>query len=118
MKVYIPNKGGLDYSDAVRFGEVIFCSEGLLDAFDTSAMYRTFAAHFNDSHQDDYIVITSLNILCSVACAVFASKHKRLNLLLFKNGAYLERHLVMNNLLTHGEQDAKGEDALTNTSNG
>ena len=101
-KVYIVNKGAHSYVDAERFGELVFCTEGMIDAYDTGEMYRIFAGHFNDSSPEDYILMTSLNILCSVACATFGRKHGRLNLLLFKNGAYIERHIELDNLLPKG----------------
>jgi hypothetical protein len=32
----------------------------------------------------------------SIACAIFAHKHGRLNLLLYKEGIYIERNHVLN----------------------
>jgi len=113
-KVYIVNKGAHNYEDAQRFGELVFCTEGLVDAYDTSEMYRLFAQQFEAADESDFILMTSLNILCSVACATFGRKFGKLNLLLFKNGAYIERHVELDNLIrkqnepTEASQDSAG----------
>lgn len=94
-KVYVTNSGGHDYSDAERFGDVIFCTEGSLDKEDTAQMYRELNDALYDSMPEDYIVLTSLTTLCSIACAIFALKHGQLHLLLYKGGAYVPRHLYL-----------------------
>ena len=99
-KVYIVNKGGHNYSPATEFGELVFCTEGLLDPFNVASMYRILSDSMKDSKPGDYILLTSLTVLCSVACAVFARKHGRLNLLLFRNGRYVERQLEIDSLLS------------------
>lgn len=103
-KVYIVNRSGHDHSDAERFGELVYLTEGKMDRYNTNQMYRIFAEAFRDSEPDDYILPTSLNILCSTACAVFARKHGTLNLLLFKNGKYIERNLQLDSLLNKEEK--------------
>ena len=92
--VYILNRGAHNYTDAERFGELIFCTDGSLDRYDTSQMYRELREAMLESHEDDYILITSLTSLCSIACAIFVSKHKALNLLIHKDSGYVERKLV------------------------
>jgi len=95
--VYIINKGGHDYTDARRYGALIFCTEGPVAKFNTSQMYRAFEESMIDSSEDDYILLTSLTTMCSIACAIFAHKHGRLNLLLFKDGEYIERIVRLEN---------------------
>lgn len=97
-KVYITNRGPHNYSDAERFGELVFCTEGEVDKFDTAQMFRQLSTAFEDSIADDYILLTSLASLCSVACAIFAARHQQLNLLLFKGDGYLARSLFFDNL--------------------
>ena len=95
--VYITNRGPHDYSGAEHFGELVFCTDGPVDKFDTSQMYRELDAELSDSESNDYILLTSLTSLCSIACAIFASKHQRLNLLIHKGDGYLARSLVFDN---------------------
>ena len=94
-KVYIVNKSAHDFSDAERFGVLIFLSEGRMKRFEANDMHRKFAEVMKDSEELDYIVPCSLNVSNCIASAIFAAKHKRLNLLLFKNGKYLERNLIL-----------------------
>lgn len=97
-KVYVVNRGGHDYSSAERFGTLVYCTEGQLSKFDTAQMYREVVAAMQDSEDEDFILLTSLTSLCSVASAIFAAKHKRVNFLIFQDGNYLERKLMLDGL--------------------
>ncbi|KKK49597.1 hypothetical protein LCGC14_3133450, partial [marine sediment metagenome] len=50
-KVYIINKGGHDYSDATRFGRLIYLSEGIMNRYSVGRMYREFSAILKDSNK-------------------------------------------------------------------
>lgn len=100
-RVYITNRGAHDYSAAERFGRLVYCTEGRLAKFNVSQMYREIQACMEDSDPEDYILVTSLTTLNSIASAYFALKHGRLNLLLHQpklgdknGGVYLERVVV------------------------
>lgn len=94
-KVFIINRGAHDYSDAEQYGTLCYCTEGLVGKFNTSQMVREFQTAFRDSHKDDYILLTSLTTLCSIACSVFSIMHGRLNLLIFKDDRYVIRKVVL-----------------------
>ena len=100
-KVYVVNKSakgsgtGHDFSPAESYGEIIFLSEGPMNRYATNHMLREFTEIMDKSDPEDYIVPCSLNVMNSIACAVFAVKHRKLNLLLFKEGKYIERNLVI-----------------------
>ena len=93
--VYIVNKSNHDFSAARNYGKLIFLSEGPMNRYSTNNMLRVFADKMSDSKKDDYIVPCSLNVMNSIACALFAYKHGKLNLLLFKEGSYIERNHVL-----------------------
>lgn len=93
-KVYVVNRGGHDYSAAERFGQLVYCTHGQLSKYDTGQMYRELTDAMRDSDPEDYILLTSLTTLCSVAAALFAVKHKRVNFLIYKDDDYVERKLV------------------------
>lgn len=93
-KVYVVNRSAHDFSAAKEFGEVVFLSEGPMNRYSVNNMHRLFTSVMKDSEEGDYIVPCSLNVMNSLACALFAVKHGRLNLLLFKEGKYLERNIV------------------------
>ncbi len=107
-RVYIVNKGGHDYSDAKRYGELHFLSEGQISKYAANKIYRKFAIQLRESTNKDWILITSLTVMACIACSCFAVLHGRLNLLLFKNGRYVDRKLVLTELLT-SEKGSGGE---------
>lgn len=98
-KVFVVNRGGHDFSKAIRFGEIVFLSEGEVNKYAVSQMYRMFASKIKDSSPDDFILITSLTSMCSIVCSMFARKHGRLNLLLYKDSDYIERKILLDELL-------------------
>jgi len=94
-KVYIVNKSSHDFSPATEFGELIFLSEGPINRYGTNNMHRIFTEQMKDSSSNDYIVLCSLSAMNAMACAIFAHKHGTLNLLLYKDGHYIERNHVL-----------------------
>ena len=104
-KVFIPNKGGHDHSQAERFGELVYVTEGFINKWDTGEMYRAWADKLEDSDSGDYILMTSLTSLCSVGSACFAFKHGSLNILLYKDGDYIERKLLLKQLIEGVQED-------------
>ena len=90
--VYIVNKSSHDFGPAEKYGEVKFLSEGSMNRYATNSMIRQFSEVMALSESTDYIVPCSLNVMNSIACAIFAKKHGCLNLLLFKDGTYIERN--------------------------
>lgn len=108
-KVYIPNRGGHDYSAAAKYGQLVYVTEGLVPRWNLSEMYRSWVAVLETSSPEDYILETSLNSLCSVGAACFAYKHGKLNLLLFKDGAYIERKLLIDDLIRRSYAKRRSE---------
>ena len=92
-KVYIVNKSSHDFSNAEKFGKLIFMSEGRLNRYGTNDMVRKFQDAMRNSKEDDWLLPCSLNTANIMAASIFVMKHKRLNLLLFKpsTGEYVER---------------------------
>ena len=95
MTVFIVNKSAHDFKAAETFGDIVYMSEGPVNRYATNHMHRIFSEHLKNSKPTDHIVPCSLNVMNSIACAIFAAKHKRLNLLLFNKGEYLERNLIL-----------------------
>lgn len=82
-KVYIINKGTHDYSEAEKFGELVFLSEGNFHILSTSRMVREFTTKLKHSSPNDLIMPCSLSIMVGVACGIFSRQHNRLNLLIY-----------------------------------
>lgn len=107
--VYIVNASGHDMSDATRFGVLVPITSGEVDRYNVNWMLRRAAKVLRNSGPEDYILLTSLNILCSIVVATFARKHGTLNLLLFRNGRYMERNLSIDQLLEVEEEEFSNE---------
>ena len=93
--VYIVNKGGHNYDDAKRFGELVYLSEGEVSKFATSHMVRMFEPFIESSNAEDYILNTGLTLMSCIACSMFAKKHGVLNLLIFKISGYEVRKVQL-----------------------
>lgn len=104
-KVFVTNRGGHNYRDAERFGKLVFITEGSQNRFAASVLYRAAVDALKDSNPDDYILVTSMNVLNSIVSAVFSRMHGRLNLLLFRNGRYEARELDIDSLVDLAEVD-------------
>lgn len=108
-KVFIVNKGAHNHDDAKRFGKLVYMTEGAINRYATSRMYREFCYHLCDSKPEDYILITGLTVMASIACSVFARIHGKINLLLFRpsrdsyEGHYVERVVMIDELIKDKE---------------
>lgn len=100
--VYVVNRGGHDYSEATKYGHIVFLSEGPLNKYAVSQIYRKFAMQLRTSSPDDFILLTGLTGMACIACSCFAFLHGKLNMLLFKNGRYIDRKLNLSELLAKG----------------
>jgi len=92
--VYIVNKGAHNFGAARWYGQLVYLSDGPINRYACNNMYREFKEIMVDSCDCDYIIPCSLNVMNSIACALFVHKHNKLNLLLYKSGKYVERNLV------------------------
>jgi hypothetical protein len=108
-KVYVINKGGHDYSDARRFGRLVYLSEGIMNRYSVGRMYREFSAILKDSNKDDYILVSGLNIMNHIAGAIFGRLHGRLNILLYRKNTYVERRIIIDELLNNKEEEDSNE---------
>lgn len=93
--IFVPNKGSHDYGDALRYGELQYVTKGEQNRYAIGTMVRQWVKVLRGSSPEDYILLSSLTNLCCIGCALFAMKHKKLNLLLFRNDKYIERKLEL-----------------------
>jgi hypothetical protein len=95
-RVYIVNKSFHDFKEAESFGEIIYLSEGSINRYEVNNMARQFELRLKESKPTDYIVLCSFSAMSAIACSIFATKHKKLNLLLYRHGrGYVERNIVL-----------------------
>jgi hypothetical protein len=95
-KVYISNKGAHDYSDARKFGELVFLTDHFISPFSTGTLFRTMQKLLINSEPDDFLLLTSYNVINAIASSLLALKHGNVNFLLFnaKTSQYVERTVV------------------------
>jgi hypothetical protein len=98
-KILVVNRSSHDFSPAEEYGSLVYMTDGALERFNTSKMYRLFKPYIDASSPDDYILITGMTIMNVIACSMFSAKHDKLNILIFKDqkggaGAYLEKTMV------------------------
>lgn len=107
-KVFVPNRSGHDFTSAERYGELVYLTEGSVNRFQVANIMRDCQEAMKDAAAGDFILISSLSVINSVACALFAYKFGRLNLLQFDNrkGITLSRSIVMSHLQKE-EADAR-----------
>lgn len=116
-KVFIPNKGAHDFSDAERYGELVFVTKGELSKFACGTMARCWASALNTATKDDFIAVSSLTTLCTIGAALFARKFGTLNLLIFRNGKYMARHMLLSQLLEELELKQPNQETIQKTNN-
>mgnify|MGYP001577752114 CR=1 FL=1 len=95
--VFLINEGLHDYSAAAKFGErVISLTQGICSRVNATGHMREIAAGLACSHPDDWLVISGPPLVNILACAEFAVKHGKLNLLIYasREQEYVQRTIV------------------------
>lgn len=106
-KVFVVNDAGHDYSSAESYGELIFMTRGMLPVLQLTRMLREFDEHLKGSSPADYILHSGPSVVNSIACSLFAVKHKKLNLLLFVGDGYELRQLNFENFMEVTEDERR-----------
>ena len=94
-RVYVLNEGTHDYSGAEAFGEVVYCTEGLLPKRDINRLFLELDQTLSESNPKDLIMLSSLTSLCSVASAMMAAMHGEVHFLVYHDGRYYEETLIL-----------------------
>lgn len=93
-RVYVINNSGHDFARASEFGDIIYLSEGVVDFTNVNLQYRWFVEKMWDSTPDDYILVTSLHSMCTIAGWIMGILGHPLRLLLHDKGHYVQREIV------------------------
>ena len=81
--IWVPNKNQNDYSAAERFGNLVYLTDGPISRFAVNQLYKTVEDKMMKSGEEDFILISSLAIICSLASVIQAAKFRRVNYLLY-----------------------------------
>lgn len=66
-KVYVTNFTGFEYSEAEKFGEMVFMTEGYVDFKNINKVTEKLAFFIQKSKPDDYLLLSGNNLLCAIA---------------------------------------------------
>lgn len=94
-RVFVLNEGSHDYSEAEAFGELVFCTRGLLPKHDINRLFLELEEVLGDAQRTDLIMLSSLSSLCSVASAIMAANHGEVHFLVYHDGKYHEKVLML-----------------------
>lgn len=95
-KVYVLAKGGHDYSDAERFGKLVFLNVPSYAKWDIARLYGELQEGFMDATPDDLILVSYMPSHCAVATAIFIEWFGRVNFLIYRKDKYEEHKLITN----------------------
>ena len=102
-KVFIPNLSGHDVSSAEQFGELVILSRGTQDRLALSHHFRRFSDYLGTSKADDFLMISGPASMVGIVSAIMASKHGKINYLMYSRGEYKERTVVYGSPVTQEE---------------
>jgi hypothetical protein len=96
-KVFIPNQSFHDYSDAKRFGELVFLTEGTQNRFKINDSYRRVSHAMRDAAPGDYLLISGPATINAIAASILAHRFGRINFLVFDGmmARYVSRPIVL-----------------------
>jgi len=95
-KVFIINNSGHDFSQAEKYGDLVFLSSGKVDSFALNRHFREFVELMKGASEGDYILVTSLSSLNLLAGWIMGHLGFNLNVLIFKESGYISKRLVPN----------------------
>lgn len=95
-KVYILSNNGHDFSDAERFGDLVFLNISHFAKWDVSLLKEELIIGMQEALEEDLIVVSSLASHCCVATALMIEWFGRVNFLIYRNDRYEESTLVTN----------------------
>ena len=102
--VYILSKGGHDYSDAERFGKLVFLGIPSHLRWDMTKLRTELESKLEDAEEDDLFIISHLTSHCCVATAILTEWFGKVNFLVYRKDKYHEANLV-----TMEEKDERAE---------
>jgi len=95
-KVFIINKGRHNYTDAEKYGELVSVSEGSIDKYNPDKIYRDFYEVLNNSTPEDFLLLSGLALVNSIATGIMVALHGKVNYLIFhqRKSNYIKKDLT------------------------
>lgn len=95
-KVYILGDGGHDYSDAERFGTLVFLNIPRHARWDIARLSDELKEGLKDANKEDLFIVSHLASHCCVATAWLVEWFGTVNFLIYRKDKYEEHKLVLN----------------------
>lgn len=95
-KVYVLSDGGHDYTDAERFGTLVFLNVPRHARWDVARLYTELQEGLQDAEPEDLFIVSHLASHCCVATAILIEWFGKVNLLIYRKDRYEEHKLVVN----------------------
>lgn len=93
-KVYILSNNGHDYTDAQRFGELVFLDVPSHLKWDIEQLYILLKEKLKLAQADDLLLISHLTSHCCVATAILTEWFGQVNFLIYRKDKYEEKTIV------------------------
>ena len=107
-KVFIPNKSYHDFSDASRFGELVYLTEGTQNRFKINDLYRRIGKIMEDAGPGDYLLVSGPSTVNAIAASILAFKFGRVNYLVYdgNQARYISRPIILNQMEQQDDREA------------
>ena len=81
--VWVVNYAGHDYSRATEFGPIDFLTQGYVSMGNLERLFFTIAEAVNETSRDDFLLLSGLLILNTIAAMAWMRRHKMVKFLLW-----------------------------------
>jgi hypothetical protein len=98
-KVYIVNKSAHDFSEAEKYGTLVFLTEGLIDADNLNLQTRLIWKGLSTFKKGDYILLTGLASTNLIIGWLLGTLKQDLNVLLYIKDRYIKYNLTLKHFL-------------------
>ena len=105
-KVYVPNQSYHDFSDATRFGELVFLTQGPQDILKLNTVYRRVGELLRDAIAGDYLLISGPITVNAMAASILAYRFGRVKYLIFDgaSGRYVSKPILLSQVETRDDR--------------
>ena len=103
-RVYVANRGSHDYSPAEQYGDIVFVTEGIVPRLDVNKLSQMVGEVLVGAEEGDFLLISGLSVVNSIAAGILARRFGRINFLLFHRGYYIEKNVLIDMLIVETEE--------------
>jgi hypothetical protein len=95
-RVFVTNFAGHDYTAAEEFGEIVPITKGYISFHSLDRVKYRVCESVGDSHEEDYLLLSGIPVICVIAASYWYFLHKKVKLLVHdKKGGGKYRELII-----------------------